>query len=819
MKPSSLHRLPSSAIGRSLLFLAPLALPLPLYAQSTAEADTTLSASPAAASDVAPLDTIPVSPEAPAAAPPAAPAASGNVLLEEVIVTARKREEKLQDVPVSIAAFTSEQLDARGVTNIRDLGSTVPGLQITDLAGYNLIYLRGIGTDAFIPSADPSVATYIDGVYLPSAHSLGQSFGAVERVEVLKGPQGTLFGRNSTGGAVSVFTKDPDEVPEASAQASYGRFNDVRTRLHTNVPLTDELAISVSGFYNRAENYYKLVDQGNEALPDEIQQGARVKIGFYPIDDLKIVLTGLVQKQSGTSTTTSANTDPSALLGALIPAETRDFVVTADSAPSLTTQTKAAYGQATLSKPWFDTKLLGSYYHVNAYDYVYDFDGSALPLATYGADSDFQRVTTGELQFTSNASSWASDWLKWVGGFYYLNSRGGYKPGYLSLASSFLRLPTQQFLNLLPLQLGDVAREQLGGLIAPETLTFYFTGLIGAESYSAYAQTTVSITDYLDLTLGGRYQRETRELIRSTVGLENIGGGQSTVIGFAPRDSTVHNFSPKASLELRPFEDVLLYTSFQQGFKSATYNIINIYQQPDYVKPEKVTSYEVGLKTDWFDRTLRFNAAAFQSNIENLQTGFVSLTSGGAINFENAGKARIRGVELDSIWVPLREWNPGLTLTAGASWLDAIYTDYKNGSGYDEQTGLSFESNCTDPDSPACRDFSGNRIVRTPKFSGSFGISQIFQVPGGELEFAGDIYTNSGFYYLAQNSDNSFQDRYQVINARISYFIRDAGLRLTVFGANIGDERYDLAQFHTDFGREDTLAPPVTYGFRVNWDF
>ena len=127
--------------------------------------------------------------------------------IETIIVTAQKLEQSLQEVPIAISAFTDFQLDARGIVSVKDLGTAVPGLQFSDLAGYNLIYLRGVGTDAFVPSAEPSVATYLDGVYFPSAHNMVQSFGALERIEVLRGPQGTLFGRNSTGGAISLFTR------------------------------------------------------------------------------------------------------------------------------------------------------------------------------------------------------------------------------------------------------------------------------------------------------------------------------------------------------------------------------------------------------------------------------------------------------------------------------------------------------------------------------------------------------------------------------------------------------------------------------------
>ncbi|HEY1076464.1 MAG TPA: TonB-dependent receptor, partial [Fontimonas sp.] len=519
-----------------------------------------------------------------------------------------------------------------------------------------------------------------------------------------------------------------------------------------------------------------------------------------PADNFSVVLTGLLARYSGTSTTTSANTEPSAILGALIPAETRDYVVTADSTPSLTTDTEAWYGEALWELPWVDVKLLGSHYFIDAYDYVYDFDGSNRPLATYGADSDYQQVETAELQFNSNDGTFGSSWLQWVAGAYYLRSEGGYDPGYLSLADSVVNL--QPVIDVLP----PLLRNILNPLPIPTQLRFNFTGLIGAESYSGYAQATVNVTDWLNITGGGRYQEETRKLIRSDVALQGI---ERSLITFAPRESTVTNFSPRIAIDIHPTDNFMLYGSYSQGFKSATYNIINIYTPPDYVKPEEVTSWEVGFKSDWFERSLRLNVAAFDTEIKDLQTGFVSLTTGGAINFENAGEAQIRGIEFDATTLPFPNWNPGLLMTLGGSWLDATYTDYVDGSGYDEDTGLSYNDG----------DFTGNRVVRTPKFSGSATVSQTIDVATGSFEIGVDYYYNSGFYYLAQNSANSFEDSYRIVNGRISYLHAPWNLRLTVFGENLIDERYRLAQFHTDFGRQDTLAPPVTIGLRLNWDF
>jgi iron complex outermembrane receptor protein len=765
----------------------------------------------------APLATIPLAQSAPESPPQAADPARPTSL-EEIIVTARKREEPLQDVPVSISAFSADQLDARGIQDIRDLTIAVPGLTVTDLGGYNLIYLRGIGTDIFIPSAEPSVATYLDGVYFPSGHSVAQSFGAIDRIEVLKGPQGTLFGRNSTGGAVSIWSRNPGQEAETSIQTSYSpRFDDTRTRVYTNLPLASNIAASLSAYYTRADNIYKLDNGTGDALPPEIGKGARLKVGIDFSDEVSLQLTGLVAQQRGTSTTASANVNPTALLGATLPTETRDYVATANSEPALTTDSRAAYAILNWNHPGIDTKLLGSYYFVKARDYVYDFDGTRQPLATYGANNEYQRFYTGELQFTSNDESWGSSWLKWVGGLYYLQSKGGYDPGYLRLLD-FVHLPISDIISALPPALGGPLGTLTGGL--PESLTFYFTGLLKTESYSAYLQSTASLTDSLDLTLGGRWQHEKRRLAQADVDV----GATDALIGysFSPAQTSATNFSPKVSLDLRPLKDVLLYASFQQGYKSGTYNVINVFVQPEYVKPEKVTAYELGLKTEWLDHSLRLNAALFQNNIKNLQTGFMSFTSGGAINLENAGKARIRGAEVETVWQPLPGFDPGLTIGGNASWLRSKYLDYDNARGFCVRGDPNSPANCAVlPDGIAYGngDFSGNRIVRTPKFSAAASISQSFEVPGGQFEVAGDYYYNSGYYYLAQNTPDTFEDAYDIINARISYLYRRYGLRLTVFGENLNDERYDLAQFHTDFGREDSLAPPRTWGLRLNWDF
>jgi len=268
------------------------------------ETDAASGASPADVQPTAPdsLPTVPVEQRAEVEGPPENKGRSAprrNVLVEEIVVTAQKREENIQDVPVAVAAFSGEQLSVLGVEDTKDLAIVTPGLQFSELAGFTLIYLRGTGTDSFLPYSDPSVATYVDGLYIPAQQGLVTSFGGVERVEVLKGPQGTLFGRNSTGGAINVVTKAPNGELEVSGQGELGTMGTRKAQAYVSFPILDSLAGSISGIYNHVDAYYKLVtdDLGPGDSPpegpirDEESKGLRAKLHWQPSESLDLVAT------------------------------------------------------------------------------------------------------------------------------------------------------------------------------------------------------------------------------------------------------------------------------------------------------------------------------------------------------------------------------------------------------------------------------------------------------------------------------------------------------------------------------------------------
>ena len=745
--------------------------------------------------------------------PPSAPMRrSSSRVIEEIMVTAQKREESQQDVPIAIQAFSGGALEAMGIEDPTQIGRIVPGFQYSSTAGYTLLYLRGVGTDAFVPSSDPSVATYIDGIYMPSAHGVIQSFGGIERVEVLKGPQGTLFGRNATGGAISVITKEPNaEEVEAEVGIEYGNFSSRRLKAYFSMPVTDSLAISLSGIYHRADEYYT---QLNRDLPEVRTDALRVKLNYHPTDNLELRLAYFTAEQDELSSVIAENNNPS-LLGQLllIPQSDDDFTTAIDFHPELGSKQEVFYGSLEWRLPWFDTKLIGSDLQAPTKVGSQDFDGSAVPIASFYTDGQFADYKTGEFQLLSNSDSWGAEYFQWIAGVYYLESEVGYDPYELQLAPGLIDGLFTGRLGLSPDLVFPITtlldRLDLDATPLGETgLSVVGAGVLGAKSESVFAQTTIHATDWMDLTLGGRYQKEERFLIKSQTGVRTPDGNNTiTLLQFPLESKSVSNFSPKVTLSFLG-EEKMLYTSWSKGFKSATYNIVNIYEAPDYVEPEEVTQYELGVKTEWLDGGLRFNAAIFQITINNLQSGFVSLLAGGAVTLENAGQGRIRGAEFDTTYVPMPMINPGFVISANMGYLDAIYTDYRAGAGYNENTGL-FSNNI---------DFTGNNIVRTPKYSGGIILTQA--IPIGELhelEVGVDWYYNSGFSFTPQNTVN--EPEYNLLNGRISYNFIPWNLRVTAFGKNLTDERYHSSKFQTDFGVNQTLAAPVQYGLRLEWRY
>ncbi|MDF1690851.1 MAG: TonB-dependent receptor [Zhongshania sp.] len=745
-----------------------------------------------------------------------------NRFLEVVVVTAQKRTENAQDVPIAIAAFSEEKLDAFGIQSTADLPSITPGLTITGSAGFNLIYLRGIGTSAFIPSFDPSVATYVDGIYIPSQQATLTDLGGVERVEVLKGPQGTLFGRNSTGGAISVFTKSPGVDPEMSIGVERGSFDAKKAKFYASYPILDSLAVSLAGIYSTVDSYYdvkkdpeSLTGQPNfDKLDAEVTRGGRFSVKWFPVDSLDVTLTGYYIEQRGSIAFVEPNVKPAPITGVVINPP-GDYEWYGNTEPVSHSRTAAVYSNINWQTPLFDVKVLGAYQKLNSYDNVYDFDGSSLNLAIFNGAGEPSDLKSAEIQFISNDEGLTPSWLRWVGGLYYLTQEAGFDPFYATVGNGVgLEQALQPVVETLQPILNNVGLD-FSDLAAGDVISLGAQGMLETNSYSVFAQGTADITSWLSITAGARYQEEDRFLTKQNT-LTYLPGVKEPIptLQFNQPKVKQTNVSPKLTFEFRPLDGLLLYATWAKGFKSGSYNVVTLYTVPGYVEPEEVTSVEIGGKISIIDG-LALNFAVFNNEIKDLQETKLSLLSGGAISAENAGAARTRGAEFDFTWVPLLDWNPGLVVNAGATYLEANYTDYQNASGFDEDTGLPFGSGAPEPS----RDFSGNKIARTPDLSANFSLSQTFDIPGGPLELSGDMYYNSGFFFSQQNSKATEQESYMLFNARVSYLYEDLGLRISAFGKNLSEEKYAETSLTVDFGTFERLAPPRTYGLRLSYDY
>lgn len=733
--------------------------------------------------------------------------ASSNRLLSEIIVTAEKRAENIEDVPITVQAFSAGVLDAKGVVTAKDLPAITPGLNYAEFVGYSVIYLRGIGTSAFL-TADPSVASYVDGVYLPFASGLASDFGSIDRIEVLKGPQGTLFGRNAVGGAIATYTKDP-KISQWSLDgtASYAKFGDANTKASVNIPIGNTLAVSLSGLYHKNQFFYRGT-AGGVPYGSEASRGFRIKALWRPFDDLDILGAYAYNSFNGYGTDVTPNVNPS-LLGTLLGAKAQTSYVANLNEAGLSFRSSLAYGHIAYHPGPLDIKLLTSYQRTGNAQ-LFDFDGSSAKIAEFNApteDGQGANTFTSELQFVSNQDSPYASWWKWIVGGYYFNSQAGFnKPAYLYLdVLDPAQSVTQTVRSLLPAGLQSLIGQVPNGEIG-------FTSGVGTHSLAAYLQTTVDFTDWLSLTLGGRYTDERRVANLSGTYLGQTNGTFAPLIIRPHQQHTTIVFSPKVSLQLKPADGLLFYASYQTADKSGTYNAVQIYTPTvKYVPPETIKAYEVGAKMELFDRQLTLNTAAWYYIQKNLQIQFVSLLAGGAVTFETAGGAHSKGAEFDLTWSVLPDYIDGLALTAGGSYVDAKYTSYNNASGFDPTTGVQIVG----------QNFKGHRPAQSPNFTGNIGINKVTDIPewDGSIEAAADIYYTSGFYWDAQNTSRSRQAAYMTLNMRASYLYKPKNLRITAYVNNVLDRRYNTEQFTTDFGVLQYQALPRVFGMRMEVHF
>jgi len=689
---------------------------------------------------------------APVAAQEATPTEE-TATLDEVVVTARRREERLQDVPVAVTALSAQALENLQAADIGDLEGSVPNLTLHEGDASNaVVYVRGVGQVDSLAFADPGVGIYVDDVYLGRAQGAFLSVYDVDRIEVLRGPQGTLYGRNTIGGAVKFVSTPLSAEWGGRGEASVGDYGLVEARLgvggalNADGTLLGKAAVSVSRRDGYADNAFNGLDDG-----DKDQVAGRISLEYRPSDDLSFRLNVDGSRDRPQSSRTPARATN---VFGLYPDTLGDpFKVNADFGDlnNLDTFGAALTADWALDDVWSFKSVTA--YRTMDYDTHLDLDATPLPIFGTYVEED-QHQFSQEFQLT-----YAGERLNAVAGVFYFDET-------------------------------DVT---FSGLVGP--VISLVTGSINDQhnkSYAAYGQATYDLTDRLKLTGGLRYTYEDKTFARTQTmypGATTIPGRNDPGLSLTDIDTgeTWDSWSPKLGLDYKVSDDVLAYVSVSRGFKSGGFDgRSNNDAGAAPFDPETLWAYEGGVKSQWFDRRLTANAAVFWNDYTDLQlSSFTSDGAGGfAALFTNAGAATIRGAELELVARPI----PPLTLNATIGYLDARYDEYIG---------------------PGGQDISDDReLVNAPEWSGRLGAVYVADLGvNGSLTFGADASYRSKTWPTVSSSEVLAQDGYTLVDAFVRWSDRDDHLFAQLGGKNLTDERY----IEHGFDLSDSLGYQLAY--------
>jgi len=720
--------------------------------------------------------------------------------LQEVTVTAQRRAQSLQDVPIAITAFTAEQLEQRQVFNTYDLVRNIPNLTGNANVGVGTsssLYIRGLGNGESIATFDLPVGTYVDDVYVARQNHNNFALFDVERIEVLRGPQGTLFGRNTTGGAINVVMSKPSEERKGFVEAGIGRFNLWTARASIDLPLSDRLLTKFSAYRIKDEGYARQLSTGNY-LNDRDASGLRADIRFLPSDSVTIDFISEYVDDRNSNFLNVVDSQGNRIVNNKITQGSLSGVITGSKATlpignEAATRAATLIVTATLNNSVMVSSITG--FRDTDHDFLVD-SGGELPRATNSRGftplinmGDHEQLSQ-EIKLNGQVDN-----LNWTAGLYYMSEE-----------------------NVTDFANGNSNAATGGFTVAADR-----TMKNNLETYAIYGQSDFKLNDVFTITAGIRYTEETKDFsIERNPGA--TGAALSTAAISAARiplklDEQV--WTPRVALQYDVGEDVMLFASATRGFKSggwparATANNAFI-----PFAPELVWSYEVGTRADLLNNRLRLNATAFYSMTDDIQiparidvNGLQISTTTNPANLENYG------FEIDAIWVPVDRLN----ITAGVGFQNAKYVDIS-------QRVLDQAAICrANPaglfqGAPACNanfvDAFGQIAtpVRAPDYTVSINASYEFVV--GNTTLIPSFGFNTSDEYAIGTTGNptatngTWSQRQTYINAGVSVrFAGAPGLSVQVDCRNCADKAYPTSAL----GPFQFLDRPGSWGARVKY--
>lgn len=689
--------------------------------------------------------------------------------LEEVVVTAQRRSENLQSVPIAITALTADTLAKQGVGRTLDITSVTPGLVITPAVSAPQIYIRGVGTLNAAPGEESSNAVYVDGVYLAALPSAIFSFNNIERIEVLKGPQGTLFGRNATGGLIQVVTRDPSFDDTYQVDLSYSDYETIDASAYASGGLSDNVALDIAGYYrDQGEGYGTNLFNGVDVNKSR-EKSIRSKL-LWNAGENTVVKLAADYSESATSAGPARSVIPGsvALGGQTYLGDPQDLNFNLH--PYAATTGGGASLRIEHDLPW--AKLLSiSAYREGTFDVDSDQDSTALAIVNAVVRTDFSQITQ-ELQLQSNQDGR----LQWIGGLFYLASET----------------------NQTPFGLSGASQAAVGG----------FNDRFASQdtdSYAAFAQGSYSFTDSTRLTTGVRFSKDERAI----EGRDETGIGTINVVD---RDTSFDSTTWRLALDQKLNDDVMVYGSYSRGFKSGIYNLLAPTAPP--VRPEQLDAFEIGVKSELFARAVRANLSSFYYEYSDIQ---LTQQIPGGVFLLNAAEATMYGLDAELLAEPF----DGLTLRGGLNVLHAEYDSFPGAPAT-----LPSPATCatippstlpgprTGGNTTCAIDAAGNDMVRAPKWTLNFGADYRWMTSIGALTASANYYYNDGYF---PDPDNRIRvANYALVNAELGWQSESERVGVRLWARNLLDKEY-YSNIVTSTGDNGTPGIPRLVGITLSF--
>ncbi len=686
--------------------------------------------------------------------------------LREIIVTAQRRGQNMQDVPISVTAVTAENLQEIGLSNTELLTAVVPGLSMTRQGRGGQPYIRGVGSQNTVPGNENAVATYVDGVYYADPGGSLFSFNNINRIEVLKGPQGTLFGRNATGGLVHIITREPTVAPQVRTSISYADYETVEGNAYLSGGVGNIAADIAFYGIHQGEGFGRYLNiAGNPDANRREEYALRSRVLFELSPEGSLILSGDYRTATG-DYGVSRNIYPGTIMaggfphtGSIQDASGTTETDVPDSADwGVSAQYRHNFGDVQLS--------LLSAYRQNEYRMIYDQDVGPAFLSLLDQSQD-TRTFQNEILLNGALGD-----LDWTAGVFVFHARARFDP--IKLRSS----------------------------IAAGNSDLYSTQT--TASYAAFAQGTYPIFQDTDLTIGFRYTVDDRQFDARRLAAGANPNPAGTVIQTAYTDTQFSEPTWRIGLDHQLTEDLMIYATYNRGFKSGVYNLVNPAAPP--VRPELLDAFEIGIKSELFDNRMRLNASAFYYDYQDIHLNTVQA---GLTSIFNAAGGEVTGGEVELIWAPNVPFG-ALDITGNLSVLDATYTDFP--------AGPITTPNPAGGNVSSVGDLSGNAMIRSPEWTLNIGVNYTMPLSFGELGFNVNYYHNDGFYWEADNRLR--QDAYDLFNLSTWVaFGEDAQYRIRFFANNLTDEEYFVGVAENSFGDTGMAGMPRIIGIGFDYKY